>query len=206
MLLQKISDRESISVANRKSLLKINCEIKFIQRQIKIHGFSQPEIELKVVLEHIALNLGHGQLQQIIYMSEHLNLFFKELDQRKKFKATINEKEKEQYTVSFEELQMKLYNSKDQNILKALKSAEQQKYRLAVVKLDIETLQQIIKQIVKKYEEKKKKKKKKKKKPEIIKKKKKKTKKNKKKIKQKRKKKTKKLKINKKGKEKTKKI
>ena len=56
MLLKKIADRESISAVNRKSLVKINCEI----RESKIIKFHKPEIEMKIEVEHIALNLGHG--------------------------------------------------------------------------------------------------------------------------------------------------
>ena len=60
MLLKKIADRESISAVNRKSLVKINCEIQLIKRESKIIKFHKPEIEMKIEVEHIALNLGHG--------------------------------------------------------------------------------------------------------------------------------------------------
>ncbi|EAR98864.2 PH domain protein (macronuclear) [Tetrahymena thermophila SB210] len=128
-------------------LLKISFQVSLIMNNKG--NFEVPEIQVKLNLDSIDLHLQQRQLQQIIEQLEYAFEYAKEIAIRKKNNKNIDAQEIERLSNIFSTHHNKIMQQdKDNQTVQCLSEVEKAEYEDAVIKLDIEILQERAKKII----------------------------------------------------------
>ncbi|KAL4462680.1 hypothetical protein ABPG74_000510 [Tetrahymena malaccensis] len=128
-------------------LLKISFQVSLIMNNKG--NFEVPEIMVNLNLDRIDLHLQQRQLQQIIEQLEYAFEYAKEIAIRKKDHKNLDAQEIERLTNIFSTYYNKIMQQdKDNQTMQCLNEKEKAEYEDAIIKLDIEILQERAKKII----------------------------------------------------------